>query len=134
MATFPVDECLKKLKLRRLTADENAGVAICSLPVPEGGPTHLSLAGRPTSVRNLGCWGDGSTPRRLLMTADMDNNAPEILSVTKESRSASQTKPDISMELFDTCPRSSLYVGAASRKNYLERQKHRPGYGHAHTG
>ena len=104
MYPFPVDECLKKLKLHRLTADGNAGVAICSLPIPEGGPDHLSFAGRPTSVRKLGCWQDGITPRRLLMTADMDNNAPGVLSVAKESRGVAQKKPEISMELFDTCP------------------------------
>lgn len=103
------DQYLSKLKLKRLTADEKAGLAICSLPIPDGFSTDLSLAGKastlPTSVTPLGCWPNSNTPRRLLMAADLDNDAPETLSLSESSSAGKSATPppQISMELFETC-------------------------------
>ncbi|MBE6929716.1 MAG: hypothetical protein E7463_05490 [Ruminococcaceae bacterium] len=96
------DILLDKLSLHRLYPTEQAGVAICSLPIPKGCTDELSFDGTATSVRPLGLWDDHKTPRRLLMTADMGNAAPETLHVVKGGQKSKLPPPNLSMELFET--------------------------------
>lgn len=63
MRAFPVEECLKKLEPHRLGRNEQAGVEICSLPIPEGCDTGLTFDGYAASIKPIGLWQDGKTPR-----------------------------------------------------------------------
>ncbi|MBE6929715.1 MAG: hypothetical protein E7463_05485 [Ruminococcaceae bacterium] len=95
------DLLLDKLTLHRLHENEEAGVALCSLPIPKGCTTALSLGGIATTVNPIGLWDDHITPRRLIMAADMGNAAPEILTVSKGTLESRLPRPKFSMERFD---------------------------------
>ena len=98
---------LRDLPLRRIGADEDAGLCIASLPWPRAVYTPRSLGARPTYVRQLGQWpreAEGS-PRRLLMIADAGSQAPASLHITPQDATASvaPVTPQADAELFERC-------------------------------
>ncbi|MBQ2955234.1 MAG: hypothetical protein IJE08_02110 [Clostridia bacterium] len=103
MNAFPAEKCLEKLELKRLGRNEQAGVAICSLPVPEGLNAGLTFKGYRASVKPIGLWQDGKSPRRLLMTADAGNCAPETLAVSREKPDEAFPEIHIEMDRFAVC-------------------------------
>ncbi len=103
MRAFPVNECLKKMELHRLGENGQAGVAICSLPVPEDCGMDLTFEGYHASVKPLGCWPGGKGPRRLIMTADTANCAPQMLRVGRAEGKCGLPEMKAEMERFAAC-------------------------------
>jgi len=95
---------LGTLNLSRLGDDRPAGLLITSLPVPRGADQNFSLAGHATHVKPLGCWSDASSndPRRLLLIADAEGDAPATIGVTRAQPTSTpaQVLPSAEMDMF----------------------------------
>ena len=80
-----LDGYLKNLQLKRLGRARRAGLLISSVPWPRRCDLDVSLGGRPTFAQGLGQWPKQrkGQPRRMLLIADGDNDAPETLCLGK---------------------------------------------------
>ncbi len=78
---------LEKGSLTRVTPPGEAGLLICSVPLPRDAMPALSLNGAPTWRRDLGQWpGEAAgLPRRALLAAPHAGPAPDRLRVTAAS-------------------------------------------------
>ena len=74
---------LDGLELTRAGIQQEAGILLCSLPLPRGAGTAWCLEQRPTYGCAVGQWPDVSaaSPRRLLLAADAVTGAPERVSL-----------------------------------------------------
>lgn len=98
---------LDRLQLKRLGDTSEAGLCITSLPWPRSKTAPLALDGRATFSQALGQWpGEpAGSPRRLLLVADGNNDAPATLSLAKAVDAAPASEPpSASMELIASSP------------------------------
>ena len=103
---------LPELSLARLGDESEAGLLVTSLPWPRAIPMELSLASAagpyPTHSSGIGQWpGEGpGMPRRILLFADGNNSAPEMLSLSdrKPAECPSPVQLTAEMELFERSP------------------------------
>jgi len=92
-----------KVKLTRLGEESTeAGLLLCSLPVPRGTSGPITISGRATHGRALGKWpGTGDPgPRRMLLIADGGPKAPDAISVGIQATAPGQTPPEAVFEQF----------------------------------
>ncbi|MFH1570266.1 MAG: hypothetical protein ABIL09_19900 [Gemmatimonadota bacterium] len=87
------------MALQRAAPEGEAGMLLCSLPVPRGQGNDLSLGGRLTFASALGGWPGGGGPRRLLLAAD-GGPAPDAVEVTAGDAAPSGPVPEAAMECF----------------------------------
>ena len=101
-----VRRLLDGLQLTRLGPQRPAGLCIASLPLPRRAPDGLGVAGVPGCAFPLGQWYDAAphSPRRLLLAADCEGEAPDSLTVRPGNESAAAPLPQASMRLFETAP------------------------------
>jgi hypothetical protein len=85
----------EKASLTRITPPGEAGLLICSLPLPREKVPCLSLAGAPTWRRDLGQWpGEAEgVPRRALLAAAHAGAAPDRLALSASAATAPVTAP-----------------------------------------
>ncbi len=102
-------QALETLSLRRPGSDEPAGLWISSLPWPRAEVRPLALGGRPTYTRPLGQWPQepAGRPRRVLMVADGENQAPATLGLTDPAPPPT-SPPAAQAELFARCEEEGL--------------------------
>jgi hypothetical protein len=101
-----------KVKLKRLEPDaEEAGLWICSLPLPRKAAANLELNGRPTLRLPIGQWPGISTPspRRLLLVADGGNAAPAELRLKPSAKAPKGPPPAAALERFACSPEPSFF-------------------------
>lgn len=94
------------LGLARLGSQREAGLLICSLPLPRRAPDGLSVGGRATYRQPIGQWSgvQERSPRRLLMLADGTGGAPEWLTVSASDERAAGATPTAEAVLFARSP------------------------------
>ena len=95
-----------KMMLRRLHPEQiDAGLIICSLPVPPGAPRALAIGGRPTFCQAIGQWPQAQepAPRRLLLVADGANDASAALRLTESGKQPAAAPPTAALERYAQC-------------------------------
>lgn len=94
---------LPNLPLTRLGDDRPAGLLVTSLPLPRNAPRTWSLNGRPTHAAPLGHWpGEPSPgPRRLLLAADHQGDAPETIQLTEGRHTPETISPTAELVVFE---------------------------------
>lgn len=107
MGNSPAIQCLRDgLRLARLGPERPAGLCIASVPLPRRAPGDLRVTGVPGCAFPLGQWFDvpEPSPRRVLVSADCEGEAPESLHVASSAESSEALPPSASMRLFETAP------------------------------
>ena len=96
---------LQKLVLSRLGEQDEAGLALCSLPLPREPLPSLSLGGRPTWRQEIGQWPEAGRPlpRRALLAADLEGPAPAEIPLRKTAKRGkpSSSPPTAELILFE---------------------------------
>ncbi len=115
MKTSPVSctPLLRKLILSRVTPSEDAGLALCSLPLPRETLSTLSIGGRPTWRQDIGQWPNAKhpLPRRAFLAADLENHAPSALPLRLAAQKTNRTERPASAELvlFEKSPEPHFF-------------------------
>ena len=107
-AVLPSDFLLRKLpelELRRLDPEGAAGLCVTSLPWPRTPQRTLSLGGRTTYCRALGQWPgvEHNAPRRMLLIADGQDEAPECLRPSLKAPEPGLSPPSAEAEPAARC-------------------------------
>jgi hypothetical protein len=99
----------ERLPLKRLGSENRGGLILCSLPLPRGADTGLSLGNRPSYRHNIGQWcdEDSISPRRLLLATD-GGETPEEIRVTRDGSAPRHPAPQADMESIEISPDPAL--------------------------
>ncbi len=102
---FDYMKYIKSMRLKKLGNEQEAGLWITSLPVPENFSAEIALSGKDTYIGGIGQWPgeDEYCPRRLLLIADGNNTVPESIRLSAATSAQSNHTPGIQMELVEKC-------------------------------
>lgn len=102
---FDYMKYIKSMRLKKLGNEQEAGLWIISLPVPENFSPDIALSGKDTYIDGIGQWpGENEyCPRRLLLIADGNNTAPESIYLSAATSIQSNKTPGVQMELIEKC-------------------------------
>lgn len=102
----------RRVVLKRLDpVAQEAGLLMCSFPLPRGASMGWYLGGRATARQTLGQWPGSAiqAPRRLLLAADGGAGAPESLRLTRSGARPIGVPPVAVLERFAESPTPEFY-------------------------
>ena len=99
----------ESLALTRCGSAQEAGLWITSLPWPRVEMQNISLSGRPTSCIPVGCWPGQLFPRRVLLIANAQGEAPSTLQLSREISEACTPLPQATIERFECGRKPALH-------------------------